>query len=116
MGAKLASALPKGSGNGLSQIAEELVEHPEKVHVLVLLVDCSKVTSEIDSGDVVPTARIRRIEAITDPIDGDRLRQVLRRAWERRTGKDVLPIDLEDDINAAFGVETGKPYREDNET
>lgn len=104
MSAKLASALPKGNGNGLDAIADELVRDPEKIRVAVVLLDCSKATTETDTGDVIPTARIRRIEAIDDPEDGRRLRQVLRRAWERRTGKDVLPLEMEDDINAAFGI------------
>lgn len=111
MSGKLAARLPSGSKNGLASIAEELVANPEKVHVVLMLVDCSKITSDVDSGDVIPTARIRRIEPITDGVDGHRLRQILRRAWERRTGKDVLPLDLEDDVNAAFGIET-KPEKE----
>lgn len=107
MTAKMGGALPKGSGNGLDAIAQQLIDDPERIHVCVVLVDCSKVTKNTDSGDEVPTARIRRIEPITDEVDGQRLRQVLRRAWERRTGKDVLPLDLEDDINSAFGIDTG---------
>jgi hypothetical protein len=105
MTAKLSSSLPQGEANGLAAIAAGLVNTPETVHVVIALVDCSKITTNVDSGDVLPTARVRRIEAITDPEDGHRLRQLLRRQYERRTGKTVLPFDLEDDLRAAFGDE-----------
>jgi hypothetical protein len=103
--AKLAASLPNGEGNGLAAIAGELVDTPEKVHVVVALVDCSKITTETDSGDIIPTARIRRIEAINDSADGHHLRKLLRRQYERRTGKTVLPFELEEDLRAAFGDE-----------
>jgi len=103
--ANLAGALPAGESNGLDAIARELIETPEKVHVVIALVDCSKITTKTDSGDVIPTARVRRIEAITDPEDGHRMRVLLRREYERRTGKTVLPFDLEEDLRKAFGSE-----------
>lgn len=105
MSTKLSSGLPQGEANGLAAIAADLANTPEKVHVVIALVDCSKITTNVDNGDVIPTARVRRIEAITDPQDGHRLRQLLRRQWERRTGKTVLPFELEDDLRAAFGEE-----------
>ena len=64
------------------------------------LVDCQKVTTDMDSGDVEPTARIRRIEVIRE--DKDRAAMMLRRSLEVRTGKTVLPFDLEEDMRAAF--------------
>ncbi|HEU4422088.1 MAG TPA: hypothetical protein VFR67_06050 [Pilimelia sp.] len=108
MSTKLSSSLPQGEANGLAAIATALAETPETVHVVIALVDCSKITTNVDNGDVIPTARVRRIEAITDPQDGHRLRQLLRRQWERRTGKTVLPFELEDDLRAAFGDDPGQ--------
>lgn len=87
MSATLAGKLPEGDRNGLAAIATELIESPDHVHVAIVLLDCSKVTTNTDTGDVVPTARIRRIEPIKDPSDGKRMRVLLRREWERRTGK-----------------------------
>lgn len=107
MSASLAGALPEGEANGLNAIARELVDSPNTVHVVIALVDCSKITTKTDSGDIVPTARIRRIEAIKDPADGHRLRVLLRREWERRTGKTVLPFELEEDMRKAFGEDPG---------
>lgn len=103
MSANMASALPAGEANGLAAIGREMVEDPNRVHIVIALVDCVKITTKTDSGDVIPTARIRRIEAIKDPEDGRRMRMLLRREWERRTGKTVLPFELEEDMRAAFG-------------
>ena len=45
-------------------------------------------------------ARIRRIEPIK--ADRDQVAKIMRRALEERTGKTVLPFDLEEDMRAAF--------------
>lgn len=99
---RLASGLPKGDGNGLDALARNLIDAPHEVHVVVALVDCKKITTDNDDGTVEPTARIRRIEAITE-ADKDLAAKMLRRALEKRTGKTVLPFDLEEDLRAAFG-------------
>lgn len=109
MSAKMSSSLPTGDGNGLAAIASELIENPNKVHVIVALVDCVEVTQKTDTGDVIPKARIRRLEAVTDPEDGRRMRTLLRREFERRTGKTVLPFELEDEMRRAFGEDGEAP-------
>ena len=98
--AKLNAALPKGEANGLSAIDRALIDNPSDIHVVVALVDCKKITTDVDSGDVEPVARIRRIEVIRE--DKDRAAIMLRRALEVRTGKTVLPFDLEEDMRVAF--------------
>ncbi len=102
MSASLSGSLPKGEANGLSGLARQLISEPEVVHVAVVLFDVSKVTTKVDDGDVVPTIRIRRIEAVTDPEDRKRLRMCLMREYERRTGKTTLPFELEEDVRAVF--------------
>ena len=99
---KLASSLPGGDANGLVSLARNLIDSPHDVHVVVALVDCKKITTDNDTGEVEPTARIRRIEAIAGD-DKALAGKMLRRALESRTGKTVLPFDLEEDIRAAFG-------------
>lgn len=99
---RISGSLPRGDGNGLDAIAHLLIDEPHRIHVLVALVDCTKLTTDTDSGEVEPTARIRRIEAIGGE-DKDLAAKMLRRALERRTGKTVLPFDLEEDLRAAFG-------------
>ena len=98
---KLASALPKGDGNGLDSIARQLVEQPHDMHVVIALVDCKKTTTDNDSGEVDPTARIRRVEVI-DAADLGTAEKLMRRALEKRTGTTVLPLDIEDEIAEAF--------------
>lgn len=100
--AKLAGGLPKGDANGLGAIGRRLIDEPKAVHVVIALVDCKSITTLTDTGEVEPTARIRRIEAITAE-DRDIAAKMLRRALERRTGKAVLPFDLEEDLRSAFG-------------
>jgi len=101
--AKLAGKLPDGDRNGLAAIASELVDNPEKIQVAIVLLDTLKITTNVDSGDVVPTARLRRIEIIRDAKDGHAMRRLLQREWERRTGKTVLPFELEEEMRLAFG-------------
>lgn len=101
---KLASGLPKGDGNGLDQLARNLIDAPHDVHVIIALVDCKKITTDNDDGTIEPFARIRRVEVITDE-DKARAAVMLRRALEKRTGSTVLPFDLEEDVKSAFGGE-----------
>lgn len=98
---KLAAGLPKGEANGLATLARNLIDQPEDIHVVVMLVDCKKISTDVDSGDVEPTARIRRIEAVLAE-DHAVAAKMLRRSLESRTGKTVLPYDLEEDLRAAF--------------
>ena len=98
--AQLASALPKGEANGLNALARDMIDNPATAHVAVVLLDCKKISTDIDTGDVEPTARIRRIEPIS--ADKDVVARIMRRAMEERTGKTVLPFDLEEDMCAAF--------------
>lgn len=98
---KLAGNLPKGESNGLDAIARALLDSPQNVQVIVVLADCSKITTDVDTGDMEPTARIRRIEAI-EGADREVAAKLLRRRFEQRTGKAVLPFDLEEDLRSVF--------------
>ena len=98
---KLASALPKGSANGLDPIVMNLVQEPDRFQVVLAIVDCKEITTDTDTGEVIPTMRIRRIEAITG-LDKPQASRLLRRATERRTGRTELPFEVEEDLAAAF--------------
>lgn len=107
---KLTGSLPKGESNGLDAIARALIDNPHDIQVIVVLADCSKITTDVDTGDMEPTARIRRIEAIHGP-DKEVAAKLLRRRFEQRTGKAVLPFDLEEDLRSVFSdvdPETGE--------
>lgn len=103
---KLASALPKGGANGLDPIVMDLCQEPERFQVVLAIVDCKEIKTDTDTGEVVPTMRIRRIEAITGH-DKAAARRMLQRATERRTGRTELPFELEEDMTNAFGAEAG---------
>lgn len=98
--AKLSSQLPKGEANGLAALDRDLIDNPAKVQVIVAPVDCRKLVTDMDSGDIEPTARIRRVEVIRE--DAGVVAAMLRRAMETRTGKTVLPFDLENDLRGVF--------------
>lgn len=100
---KISSSLPKGDANGLVAIARHLIDEPHDVHVVVALVDCKRTTTDNDTGETIPQARIRRIEAGFTVDDQRVLQQIMRRQLERRTGRTVLPFDLEEDLRTAFG-------------
>lgn len=99
--AKLGAALPKGEGDGLSAIAPDLVRDPKRLRVVMAIIDCKKVTTDHDTGDIIPVARIRRIEVVTGP-DLHSAEKLMRRALEKRSGETVLPLDLEDALHEAF--------------
>ncbi|MGH3834162.1 MAG: hypothetical protein ACRDSF_00440 [Pseudonocardiaceae bacterium] len=107
MSVSLAGNLPADDRNGLSALAGCLVDDPQAVHVVVALVDCVKITTKVESGDVVPTARVRAIEPIGAHADAGEMRRLLRRAYERRTGKVELPLELERELDALAGDEDG---------
>lgn len=96
---KLAGTLPDNpEANGLDAIAPQLIAEPNQVHLAVMLIDCKEIKTMTDTGDEIPTARIRRVEVITE--DRDRVVQLLRRAMESRLGRTTLPLDMEDDLRA----------------
>lgn len=97
----LGGSLPTGDANGLNAIAHLLVANRTQLRPLLVLVDCSAVTEKTDTGTRIATARVRRIEAVL-PQDLGTAEKLMRRALERRTGETVLPLDLEDDLSAAF--------------
>lgn len=99
---KLGSGLPKGEANGLNALAAALVDQPELVHVVIALIDVKSVKTDTDTGDVEPTVRIRRIEAVARQ-DRRLAQQMMRRQFEERTGKTVLPYELEQAMISAFG-------------
>jgi hypothetical protein len=95
----LSGSLPADDRNGLASIVRQLVSDPEDVHVAIVLLDTKKITTDVETGDVVPTARVRAIEPISGTEDGKELERLLRRAYERRTGQRELPLELERELD-----------------
>jgi len=72
MTVKLASSLPDGEANGLESIAGDLIRRPSSMRLVVALVDTKTLTTDMDTGAVVPTARVCRVEPITRSDDSRR--------------------------------------------
>lgn len=104
MSVKLGGQLPKGTANGLGPIVLDLCREPDHFQVVLAIVDCKEIKTDTDTGEVIPTMRIRRIEAITGS-DKPAARRILERAMERRTGRVELPFEVEEDLSNAFGTE-----------
>lgn len=109
----MSGKLPAGDGNGLVAILSELVRDQQQIFVAVCLIDGKKVTIDKDTGEKVPTARVRRIEVILEGEDMIICRRLMERALSKRTGRETLPYDLESEIEKAFGSQEDADYRED---
>jgi hypothetical protein len=92
---KLGTKLPGDrSINGLDDIADDLVSHPDAVRVCVVWVDVEKITSNVDEAVDVPTVRVRRILplGLADAVP-DSLQKAILKADEDRLGMSPLPFD-----------------------
>lgn len=99
----LAGGLPKHDAlNGLVSLAADAITTPDEQWVAVVVLNVKKLTTNLDTHEVIPTFRVVRIEPIVEPGDKAYLGRIASRAHERRTGKTVLPLDIEDDLRAAF--------------
>jgi hypothetical protein len=94
--AKLSSKLPDYPENGLEAIAHQLVTKPEDVVVVVARLDTVRLTTDLDSGNIVPTARILSIEPMRDDTEAQTAIDLMRLAFEARTGLAQLPFEAED--------------------
>lgn len=99
----IGGTLPVGDHDGLTAIATDLIEQPDRLRVMLAVIDVAKITTRTDDGTRTATVRIRRIEQVL-PGDLGAAERLLRRALEHRTGREVLPLDLEDELQAAFAA------------
>lgn len=94
---KLGSKLPKDDDqNGLNALSRRLIANPEATHVIVAIVDCSKVETITDTDETEPTVRVLQVEAVNDADETD-ARKMLAAALQKRTGRSVLPFGDEKD-------------------
>lgn len=102
---KLSAALPGDPEiNGLDSWANHLEKYPEDLLVAVVYLDTKKVTVDTDTGDHVPTVRVRRIEPL-GPVSGvsATVRKAVAAAEEERTGRKAIPFEIVQVGEHAFG-------------
>lgn len=87
---KLSPTLAKA--HGLGALDSDLISDPTGRHLVIALVDCSKLMTDTDSGVTEPTVRVLLIEAVT-PEDRRGAAASLRRSAEERHGGTTLPFD-----------------------
>jgi DNA segregation ATPase FtsK/SpoIIIE-like protein len=105
---RMKGALPEG--NGLTPLNPLMVTDPHRKFLVVAVIETDSIKTNVDTGIQEATVRLRTIEAITTD-DAGRAEQLLRRAREKRTGQEELPIELEDELTEilkSVDLETGE--------
>jgi len=97
MSVKLAGALPKEhSRNGMERLHQHLVQHPERRHLIVMVVDCATTKVDHDGGEDIytPTAGVLFVEPIVDPEDVDTIIDIFGRVRGERIDDGTLDFDF----------------------
>lgn len=108
---KLSTKMPGDpETNGVDSLAARLVkeglgEETEQIRVAVVWFDVQKVTTNSDSGEHVPTIRVRRIEPVGAVGDVDAgIAAAVEAAVEKRTGRKAIPFGIvEVDEGGSYG-------------
>lgn len=93
---KLSTKLPGDfETNGLDAHVEDLVENPETLRLAVVWFDTQKVVVDTDSGNHIPTVRVRRFEPLGEADDvSAAIRDAVQAAVQKRTGRTPIPFDV----------------------
>lgn len=100
---KLTNGLSKGTGDGLAAVARLALRNPRRRHLAIVVVDCSKITTDVETRLEEPTIRVLRLEPVA-PEDVREVERLYVRAIEAREGCQMLPIDLESQLEAVYGA------------
>lgn len=100
---KLGGRLPMHPDlNGMDDLSGHFVGNTEDLVPVVAVLSTRKVENNLETGTVIPTVGIKRIEPILNAEDKEMIDRIVQRAFERRTGKAVLPLELEDELRGVF--------------
>lgn len=95
---KLSPTLPKDiEDDGLASLNGKLITQPYEQHVVVMIVDCKKFETDIDSGYREATARVVACEPIRDEDAADQVRAIMAAAHSRRLNRPSLFDEPEKD-------------------
>ena len=108
---KLVSGLSKGQGDGLASLARLALRAPRRRRLASAVLDCSKITVDTETQAREATMRVIRLEPVA-PDDVREVERLYMRAIEAREGRQMLPLDLESQLEAVYGA----GYRIDTET
>lgn len=99
---KIKATLPKNTEtNGLYELARRAAADPTKLHMAIVVCDCSKIEVDTDTGARDATVRIRRIEEVA-PGDLRSAEYLLSHGIEWRLGDSLLPFDIDKEMEAIF--------------
>lgn len=90
---KLSPKLPPPELNGLDWLYGPLRRDPHTAHVVVALVDCARLTTDVDEDTVEVTARLTHVEAVRDPDVVLAQLRLLAQLTAQRTGQTALDLD-----------------------
>ncbi|WP_116044006.1 DNA translocase FtsK [Amycolatopsis palatopharyngis] len=94
MSVTLSSTLPKGDVNGLDALTDALTDSPKGGHVVLMVVEGSRFSTNLDTGEIVRQVRATQIEAFAGgSADANLLINLLRAEYQARTGKNELPFE-----------------------
>lgn len=101
---KLSSKMPGDfETNGIDAQAGHLVDEPDELRIAVIWYDTQKVTIDTDSGDHVPTIRVRRIEPLgTADAVSSAIRDAVQEAVGKRTGRTPIPFDIGEIVEGGY--------------
>lgn len=95
-------ALPTGDANGLTHHASRLTDDPDRMRFAIVVFNVPKDERDRDKKVTILKPKVRRVELMTDPIDARDLERLALRAWERRNGGEMLPLELQKDLEDAL--------------
>jgi hypothetical protein len=96
MSVTVRAKLPKGDTNGLAHLEGSLAADPDNVLVVIGLLRADTIEErphDEDDPRCVKTVLLH-LEAING-VDGEKVDKMLRKVYEQRTGKIVLPFEGE---------------------
>lgn len=99
--ARLSASLPKGEKNGLDGMAQDLLDRPDDVRIIVAAVRPKEIVTDVESGDRTVRLGIGALEVITSTEDREAVQRAMSAAFHERTGSSELPFDLDADADDA---------------
>lgn len=102
---KMSAAMPGDPEiNGVDSWSDWLEANPDEILVAVVYLDTKKVTIDTDTGDHVPTVRVRRIEPLGPIANVSKtVRAAVAAAEKERTGRAPIPFEIVEVGEHAFG-------------